>query len=173
MKRAVKLFAGIVLLASAVAPSAFAQQPTTPLIKQLVGTWDLVANYALRQDGTRLDPFGPNPSGRYMLDAAGNFSYMIYGSGRPKFASNNRREGTMEENKATVQGVIAFYGTYTVDELARTVTWHVERCTFPNWEGSDRKTTVTVNGDELSYTADPIPSDAGPYIPHVTWRRAK
>ncbi len=173
MHGGVKMFARIILLASAVAFSAFAQQPAESLREQLVGTWDLVSNYGVRQDGTRLDAFGPNPSGRYMLDAAGRFSYMIYGSGRPKFASNNRREGTPEENRATVQGVIAFYGTYTVDELARTVTWHVERCTFPNWEGSDRQTIVTVNGDDLSYTADPIPSAAGPSIPQVTWKRAK
>ena len=69
--------------------------------------------------------------------------------------------------------MIAFFGTYTVDEPTRTVTWHVEQCSFPNWEGSERKTTVTLNGDDLSYTADPIPSSAGPYIPHVTWKRAR
>src|SRR5207248_9000329 len=33
-----------------------------------------------------------------------------------------------------------------------------------------RKTTVTLNGDDLSYTADPIPSAAGPYLPQVTWK---
>jgi hypothetical protein len=173
MDRPIKLFAGIILLASAIAFSAFAQQPNKPLREQLLGTWDLVSTYAVRQDGSRLDnPFGPSPSGRYMLDAAGRFSYMIYGSGRLKFTSNNRREGTAEENKAAVQGVIAFYGTYTVDESASTVTWHIERCTFPNWEGSDHKTIVTLNGNDLSYTADPIASAAGPYVPHVTWKRA-
>jgi len=88
--------------------SAFVQQSTTSLREQLIGTWDLVSNYAVRQDGSRLDTFGPNPTGRYMLDAAGRFSYMIYGSGRPKFVSNNRREGTQEENKAAVQGIITF-----------------------------------------------------------------
>jgi hypothetical protein len=173
MEGSVTLFTDIVLLASAVAPSACAQEPTRLLREQLVGTWDLVSTYAERQNGARLDPFGPNPSGRYMLDATGRFSYMIYESGRPKFASNNRREGTPEENKATVQGVIAFYGTYTVDESARTVTWHVERCTFSNWEGSDRKANVTLNGDDLSYTADPISSAAGSFVPYVTWKRAK
>jgi hypothetical protein len=59
--------------------SAFVQQSTTSLREQLIGTWDLVSNYAVRQDGSRLDTFGPNPTGRYMLDAAGRFSYMIYG----------------------------------------------------------------------------------------------
>jgi hypothetical protein len=173
MEGSVTLFAGIKLLASAVVSSASAQKPTKPLREQLVGTWDLVSTYAVRQDGTRLDPFGPNPSGRYMLDADGRFSYMIYETGRPKFASNNRREGTPAENKAVVQGIIAFYGTYTVDESTRTVTWHIERCTFPNWEGSDRKATVTLNGDDLSYTADPISSASGSFVPHVTWKRFK
>ena len=167
-----KLFAGIIFLVSATG-SAIAQEPTKPLKERIVGTWDLVSNYAARQDGSRLDPFGPNPTGRYMLDATGHFSYMIYGSGRPRFASNNRREGSAEENKAAVQGMIAFSGTYTVDEPTRTVTWRVEHCSFPNWEGSERKTIVTLNGDDLSYTADPIPSSAGPYIPHVTWKRAR
>jgi hypothetical protein len=151
----------------------FAQQPTKTLKEQLVGTWDLVSTYSERPDGSRFGAFGTNPSGRYMLDADGRFAYMIYGSGRPKFASNNRLEGTADEYKAAVQGVIAFYGTYAVDEASRTVTWHVERCTFPNWEGSDRKTVVTLNGDDLSYTADAIASAAGPYVPHVTWKRAR
>src|SRR5690242_2582520 len=142
MKRPFRLLASMIFLTAVSTSLALALQQIKPLKEQLVGTWDLVSNYAVRQDGSRLDPFGPSPSGRYMLDAGGRFSYMIYGSGRPKYASNNRREGTPEENKATVQGVIAFFGTYTVDESARTVTWHVERCTFPNWEGSDRKTTV-------------------------------
>jgi hypothetical protein len=141
------------------------------LKQQLVGTWDFVSGHAVR-NGVKVESFGPNAAGRYMLDAGGRFSYMIYSGNRPKFASNNRREGTPEENKAAVQGVIAFFGSYSVDEQASTVTWHVERCTFPNWEGSDRTTKVALSGDELSYTADPIATAAGPRIPHVTWKRA-
>jgi Lipocalin-like domain len=163
----------ILIIVALCALPVCAQQPTRTLTEQLIGTWDLVETYSERSDGTRFGAFGPNPSGRYMLDAQGRFSYMIYGSGRPKFASNNRLEGTPDEYKSAVQGVIAFYGTYTVDERTRTVTWHVERCSFPNWEGSDRKSTVvTLDADNLSYTADPIPSAAGPYVPHVSWKRA-
>jgi hypothetical protein len=61
MKGPVTLLAGNILLAFAVVPSAFSQQPTKPLREHLVGTWDLVSNYAVRQDGTRLDPFWPKP----------------------------------------------------------------------------------------------------------------
>jgi Lipocalin-like domain len=170
----VKLLSAAMLsgLAS-IAPLAARAEQAKSLRQELVGTWDLVETYSERADGSRFGAFGPNPGGRYMLDASGNFSYMIYGSGRPKFASNNRLEGTPEEYKAAGQGVIAFYGKYAVDEPTHIVTWHVERCTFPNWEGSDRKTTVTVVGDEMSFTADPIPSASGPYVPHLRWTRAK
>jgi hypothetical protein len=67
MEGPVTLLAGNILLEFAVVPSAFDQQPTNPLKDHLVRTWDLVSNYAVRQDGTRLDPFGPNPGGRYRL----------------------------------------------------------------------------------------------------------
>lgn len=142
------------------------------LKEQLIGTWTLVSTTAVREDGSRLVPFGPEPRGRYMLDADGRFSYQIYGSARPRFSSNNRLAGTTDENASAVRGMIAFFGRYTVDESARTVTWHVERCSYPNWEGSERTTRVTLDGDQLSYTADPIASAAGPYVPHVVWKRA-
>jgi Lipocalin-like domain len=63
-----------------------------------------------------------------MFDPNGHFSEIITRSDLPKFASNNREAGTPEENKAAVQGSIAFFGTYTVDESAKTLTQHVESC---------------------------------------------
>jgi hypothetical protein len=42
--------------------------------------------------------------------------HYILRRGQAKFASNNRNEGTPEENKAIVQGSIAHFGTYTVNE---------------------------------------------------------
>ncbi len=154
-----------------VAGAASAQQKT--LKEQLIGTWTLTANYAERQDGSRLEAFGKDPKGIFMLDAGGRFSYLIVAAERPKFASNNRREGTVEENKAAVEGIIAFYGRYSVDEANQVMTWHIERCVFPNWDGTDRKVKFELKGDELSYAAQPIPSASGPYVPHVAWRRER
>jgi ABC-type uncharacterized transport system substrate-binding protein len=41
---------------------------------------------------------------------------MVVRSDLPKFGSNNRMSGTPEENKAIVQGSIAYFGTYSIDE---------------------------------------------------------
>lgn len=107
-------------------------------VKDLAGTWTLVS-ITTEREGKKIDFYGPNPHSQAMYDANGRVSSIITRSDLPKFASNNRQSGTPEENKAVVQGSIAYFGTYTVDEAAKTVTYHLESCSFPNWSvGSTR-----------------------------------
>jgi hypothetical protein len=88
----------------------------------------------------------------------------------PKIASNNRLQGTPEENKAIVGGSLVFFGTYSVNGTDLNV--RVEGSSFPNWEQTNQKRTdVSVSGDELKYT-QPAPSGGGPAAV-VTWKRAK
>jgi GH15 family glucan-1,4-alpha-glucosidase len=114
-----------------------------------VGTWTLVS-ITLEQDGKKTDFYGPNPRGQLMYDANGRLSVIITRSDLPKFASNSRETGTAEENKAIVQGSIAYFGTYTVSETDKTISYHIESSTFPNWNGADRKASFNISGDELS-----------------------
>jgi putative aminopeptidase FrvX len=43
----------------------------------------------------------------------------------PKIASNNRLAGTAEDNKAIVAGTLALFGTYSVDEAKKTLTFNI------------------------------------------------
>jgi Lipocalin-like domain len=88
---------------------AIGQQAGSALKNQLLGTWMLVSNYTDREDGSKFDTFGPNPTGILMFDGDGRLSLQEMRSGLPKFASNNRQEGTAEENKAVVQGSICYF----------------------------------------------------------------
>jgi hypothetical protein len=72
-------------------------QTESALKEQLIGTWRLVSNYADREDGTKVDTFGPNPVGIIGLDADGRMFLQEMRSDLPKFASNNRQQGTAEE----------------------------------------------------------------------------
>jgi hypothetical protein len=119
--------------------------------KDLVGTWTLVS-VTFERDGKKTDFYGPNPQGETMFDPNGRISFIVTRSDLPKFASNNRQTGTPEENKAVVQGSLAYFGTYSVDEAAKTVTIHIESCSFPNWNGTDQKRSFTISGDELKWT---------------------
>ena len=142
----------LVGMAIGFAVPTFAQQAN-----DLVGAWTLVS-ITLEQDGKKTDFYGPNPKGQQTFDPTGHFSEIITRSDLPKFESNSRQAGTPEENKAVVQGSIALFGTYSVSETDKTYTRHVESCTFPNWNGTDRKSSFNISGDELNVTVISAPS---------------
>ena len=149
------------------ASDSFAQGSTFK--DQLVGTWTMVSNVNTRPDGTKYEALGRNPRGVFVLDANGRFVITIIGEGRPSFTSNSRLEGTADENKYAVQGAIAYFGTYTVNESDHTLNFHIERSTFPNWDGTDQKRIVTLTGDEMKYTNT---AASGGGKAELVWRRA-
>jgi hypothetical protein len=152
------LISVVVGLALLSAPAASQQNS---LKGQLVGTWAIVSTAAA---------WGPNPKGMLIFDANGHFSFVLMRLDLPRYASNSRVQGTVEEYKATVDGSIAYYGTYDVD--GTDLNMYVEASTFPNLNGSNQKRiNVTVTGDELKYT-QPTPSAGGLPAPNV-WHRAK
>lgn len=139
---------------------------------RLVGTWTLVSNYNMRQDGTRFEPFGPSPKGILMFNNSGHFSAQLMRADRAKFASNNRMQATPEENKATVQNTLSFFGTYSSNDADHSFTLHIEGSSFPNWEGSDRKyILVDAPENELVYRSPP--SSTGAAYAEVTWKAGK
>ncbi len=166
------LFTLIICLATAFgAGSASAQQPPA-VAQQFVGTWSLVSIHYVEKDGRRIEPFGPGAKGMLYFDASGRFATQVMAVNRPMFASNNRMTGSAEENKATSQGVVAYFGTYAVDDAGRIITLHIEQSSFPNWNGTDQRRTFAFTGDELRYTA--ASSTANPAeSAELVWKRAR
>src|SRR6516162_3553927 len=157
----------LVGLATGFITPAFTQ---TTIPKELVGTWTIVS-VTQEQDGKKIDLFGPNPQGRLIRDADGHVAFMVTRADLPKFTSNNRAAGTAEENKAVVQGSIFFFGRSSVNETDKTITTHIEVCSFPNWIGTERKSTYTINGDEFISTASG--SSVGEGTVRVVYKRVK
>ncbi len=77
--------------------NALAQQKT--LQEQLIGTWTYVSVDAIRPDGSRVPMFGSNPQGLAIFESNGRYVLLTARPGQPRFASNNRMEGTPEEYK--------------------------------------------------------------------------
>ncbi|MBV8239181.1 MAG: lipocalin-like domain-containing protein [Hyphomicrobiales bacterium] len=138
--------------------------------ERLVGSWTLVSLTAGEGADQSL-PYGPNPKGPMMVDANGRFMITVVRSDLPNFASNNRMRGTPDENNSVVQGSIAYYGTYTIDEATRVITVNVEGSTFPNFIGGTQTRILSFDGDEVTYL-NPTPSHGGAPA-KVTYRRAK
>lgn len=163
-----RLFVAILsLLSLFVSHSATAQSAKDTF----VGTWTLVSIRYVRADGATIEPFGPNVKGMLVFDGK-RFSTQVIAANLPKFASNNRMYGTAEEYKTISHGVVAYFGTYTVNDGTHILTLHIERSSFPNWEGTDQRRKFEFVGDELRYTAESSTANAAEAAVLV-WKRTK
>lgn len=148
--------------------SALSQQKS--LKEQLVGSWSFATAVTTLPNGNKVETFGPRPAGLLIFDANGRYASLVVRPGVPKFASNSRETGTADENKAAMQGAIAHAGRYTVNESDRTVTFHIEQSSFPNWNGTEQRRPITVSGDDMKYT---VPTSSIGGTAEVTFKRAK
>jgi hypothetical protein len=106
-----------------------------------------------------------------ILTSDGHFSWQVFRSDRPRFLSNDRLNATMNEYKAAIDGSLAYFGTYSVDESNKSVRFKIEASTFPNSEGEELTRIITaVSIDELSY-ANPA-TTLGAEVDAV-WRRIR
>jgi len=137
--------------------------------QQLVGTWTLVSWEQKKSDGSKAQLYGANPAGVAFFDAGGRYIITVMQSGRPNYVSNTLRQGTADENKATADGTITYFGTYSSNETDRSIAIHVEGSSFPNWNGSNQKRFVEIAGDQLTLTVRPPNGE----IVDVVWRRAR
>ncbi len=136
--------------------------------KDLVGTWTNVSNVNIQGDGSRVDLFGPHPRGIAIFDSNGRFAIVNINPDVPKFGSNNRAQGTADENKAAVLGGIALFGTYWVSN--KTLFFKVDGSTYPNWTGTEQARTVTsFTSEDLTWT---LRASVGGTA-EVTWKRIK
>jgi Lipocalin-like domain len=136
----------------------------------LVGTWRLLIADEVEPDNTQKPLFGPNPMGTLIFTANGHYSLQIMRYNRPKFATNDRTKGTTDENKSAISQIISHFGTYTVDEASKTLTFRVEGSAYPNWDETNQKRTITslTASDELTYTVPASDASARPVM--VAWR---
>src|SRR5262245_24923 len=126
-------------------------RPTAGVSQRIVGAWLLTSRTVRRADGAVLtDPvLGEKPTGRLFYDATGVMMLQMMRADRaaaigkpasPKDAANPR----------AVLGYDAYFGRYTIDERAGTVTHHVEGSLFPEDLGKDWVRPFTLDGDTLT-----------------------
>jgi hypothetical protein len=132
--------------------SGLAQQ-SAPLKSQIIGTWDFIVAEVKAPDGTKSFPFGEKPKGILVFTPDGHFTQIHVASDVPKIASNNRLTGTPEEYAAIMKRSLSVFGTYSVDEEKKTVTFKIVSSSFPNWEGEAQTRTIDkLTADEFQNT---------------------
>ena len=140
-----------VLALALAAGHATAQQKS--LRDQIVGTWNFVVAEVVAPDGKKSFPFGETPKGILIFTAGGQFAQIHVAGDVPKIASNNRLTGTPEEYAAIMRRSLSVFGTYSVNEAKKTVTFKIVSATYPNWQGEAQERTIDkLTADEFVNT---------------------
>jgi len=69
--------------------------------------------------------------------------------------------------------MIAQFGTYTVDEAAKKLTYHMDSSSSPALNGRERSQSVQMNGDTFITISPPVKTPQGEVTPVNQWRRVK
>ena len=114
-------FLAVTLITQAGARSASGQTaPAGEEAKRFIGTWRLISD---------------SSTGMMIYDGLGNMAAQVMPNrARPKYAG---AQPTPDEAKEAITGYLAYFGTYTVDERAHTVTHHRKANINPGQVGDD------------------------------------
>jgi hypothetical protein len=141
------------VLALALPAGAAAAQPAAGLKEQIVGSWNFVVAEVTAPDGNKSFPFGETPKGILIFTADGRFAQIHVAGDVPRIASNNRLTGTPEEYAEIMRRSLSVFGSYTVDEANKTVTYNIVSASFPNWQGEVQTRSIEkLTSDEFVNT---------------------
>src|SRR6266851_2763883 len=130
------------LLALALSAGAAAAQSANSLKDRIVGSWNFVVAEVTTADG--------------------RFAQIHVAGDVPRIASNNRLTGTPEEYAGIMQRSLSVFGTYTVDEVKKTVTYNIVSASFPNWEGEAQTRVIDkLTADEFVNTNKSVAGGRG------------
>jgi Lipocalin-like domain len=143
----------VAVLTLAISVGCACAQTAKGMREQLIGTWNFVVAEVTAPDGKKTFPFGETPKGIIIFTPDGHFAQIHVASDVPKIASNNRLTGTPDEYRAIMHRSISVFGTYTVDEDKKTVTYKIVSSSFPNWEGEVQTRVIDLlSADEFRNT---------------------
>jgi hypothetical protein len=141
-----------------------------------VGTWNLVSWVATSPSGEESYPYGQSPEGQLIYTTDGQMSAQLM---NPSAALPDLARLSQDEVMGLVLTTfIAYYGTYSIDESAQTVTHHVVGSVARPWIGTDQlREFEFLSDDRLRLTArlegDTTARDIGAAATNeLVWERA-
>src|SRR5947209_1899997 len=137
-----------------------------------IGAWELVGSERRDAQGNPAGEAFPGYVGQLIYAADGRMSAQLMGPGRPSLpasALGDRSAMTPELKQQAYDSFIAYYGRFTVDEVAGTVTHHVTGAMWPPMVNSDQVRRFTLEDNVLTLSP---PSREGMQS-FLHWRRVQ
>jgi len=140
------------------------------LAAQVVGTWQLVS-IDDRDAAGRISAdssLGRNPLGYLIYDATDHMATQSMKRDRPATASTI---SARSNNISFVNGYHAYFGTYTVDERAATVTHRIDGALSPADVGKVLTRQIRLVGDDLTIAFQTLSTDGVQVTRVLKWTR--
>lgn len=140
----------------------------------LIGVWHLTSYTARAEDGTLLEPLGPDPVGIGVYTAEGYVSAQLSRASRTRFEESSPHVGPHADVRVGFEafaGYVAYCGRYVVDVTQRRVEHHVVCSLSPNWEREVLSRTYELQGDSLILRPPPRLGATGLETLELRWRR--
>jgi hypothetical protein len=137
----------------------------------LVGAWRLESMYVREASGKTTPYWGDRPTGLIVYTADGHMAAQVYDTRRPKLEVPWESAGA-EAARTAFAGLSTYFGTYSVDASAHTVTHSVEGAMVQDWVGTKlvrRYHFLTPDRVELSVVPDAQLPSTGLIL---VWQRA-
>jgi hypothetical protein len=147
-----------------------AQDHTLSIGEQIVGTWWLDSIYEEDSRGEDIDQFGVAPTGLFMADRNGNFSFQIMSIDGRRYAA----KGLIPANNMGAAGIaeaMTYFGTYAVNERNHKLTLHVEYCLFRSCYNADRTAELKILGHTMEFISTVDTSPTGASYSRTVWKR--
>ena len=158
-----------------------AQQLTQPRERRsVIGVWELVSLQDHRPNGEVLDWMGKKPSGTLIYSPDGHMSVQIMRDPHPMAAasmwSSDGRDlqpsASANEVRDAYSGYYAYFGSWEIDERARTVTHHIRGSMRAVEVGANYVRPFEFSGEHLVLRSTVSPASGEKQIRRITWRRA-
>lgn len=135
----------------------------------LKGTWKLVALDVVRGE-QRLPLWGDSPAGQLVYTDDGYMAAELMASARRPWSSPDVLRVPADERAEALATYVSYAGRWEVD--GDTVTHHIDISVVPNWVGTRQTRRITLEGDALTLSTDPILFDGVVQVVEARWRRA-
>ena len=121
----------------------------------LVGSWRLISSEGHSSNGSIVYDQGETPAGRAIFDASGRLSFHLTNPNHRTFVSGDFLRPLPDECIEAFRSYFGYFGSYSVDEDAGVVTFHIEGAAYPNYVGADQKRFFTIEGNRLILRTPP------------------
>lgn len=152
-------------------------QHAASVAERLAGAWQLVSIETLRPNKEVIYPFyGKHPEGLLVYDRSGWMSVQIVSDPKPVIPNSSSREGMLAASSAdkanAIESYYAYFGTWTIDPAAMTVTHHLRQSLYPGERGEDFVRQLSIDGERLTLLAK-LHEMGEEHVRRLVWERVQ